>query len=212
MQSVVVGIYPGFQASFYHKTAGVKGGLHKINEKTMHRRVAANLNIALYRENVFQMLHTFLVVVSVTSKKRTTVVKRNTDELGDDVICLTFCLRKKHEKLLPTHPLSPGHSRHRQKLLLSDPYGSRLRLARSSLVVVHKKSSPVFRRQSTVIHFSNMAWRSRLTASLHELRVVYCARSASSAGTRYAMLLLWGGLFYCDHGRWSMEGNPTTKN
>jgi hypothetical protein len=79
MQSVVVGIYPGFQASFYHKTAGVKGGLHKINEKTMHRRVAANLNIALYRENVFQMLHTFLVVVSVTSKKQTTVVKRNTD-------------------------------------------------------------------------------------------------------------------------------------
>jgi hypothetical protein len=47
MQSVVVGVSPGFQESFCHKTAGVKGGLHKINEKTTHRRVAANLNIAL---------------------------------------------------------------------------------------------------------------------------------------------------------------------
>eukprot|EP00173_Palmaria_palmata_P003236 Plantae.Rhodophyta-Palmaria_palmata.ctg33764.p1 GENE.Plantae.Rhodophyta-Palmaria_palmata.ctg33764~~Plantae.Rhodophyta-Palmaria_palmata.ctg33764.p1 ORF type:complete len:113 (+),score=16.29 Plantae.Rhodophyta-Palmaria_palmata.ctg33764:170-508(+) len=29
-----------------------------------------------------------------------------------------------------------------------------------------------------------MAWQSRLAASLHELRVVYCASSVSSAGTR----------------------------
>lgn len=35
-----------------------------------------------------------------------------------------------------------------------------------------------------VLALPAMAWRSRLTSSLHELRVVYCAQSSSSAGTR----------------------------